>query len=170
MLLSLSSSLSLPFAVSTFCGKDFISLGRHLWRCKSKLNPENVLIRVNSSLINLVTPESMRVITNGNKEMTRTSGKHCKGLTGLKAHQRFCRIIQGLSENLMKDLDKNSGGDVDESTFGDLGDNNCMLSSSVFFDCDNERMKKGVQLPKSPQHWAIADDFFKATFLNIPIG
>ena len=31
-------------------------------------------------------------------------------------------------------------------------------------------MKKGVKLPKSPQHWALANDFFKAAFSNKPIG
>ena len=103
--------------------------------------------------------------------MKRTCGKHCEGLKGLKVHQRSCRIIQGLGENLMKDLDENSGGDMDESTFGDLVNNNCTLSASVFFSYYNEIKKKGVKSPSfTSQRWTIADDFFKAAFVNKPIG
>ena len=28
--------------VCTWCGKDFVSLGRHTWRCRSKINPEDI--------------------------------------------------------------------------------------------------------------------------------
>ena len=114
------------------------------------MNPENDFIHVNSSPITLVTSKSMPIITNGNKETNCSCGTHCKGLRGLKAHQHSCQIIQGLSQNVMKDVGENNGGDVDESMLGDLGNNKCTLSSSVFFECDNESMKKGVKVPKSP--------------------
>ena len=29
------------FVVFSWCGEDFVSLGRHAWRCKSKLNRNN---------------------------------------------------------------------------------------------------------------------------------
>ena len=89
-------ALAVIFAVCAFCGKDFILLGHHSWRCKSKLNSENDFTHVNTSPLNLFNPDSMSVITNGNKEVKFTCGKHCKGLKGLKAHQSSYRIIQGL--------------------------------------------------------------------------
>ena len=70
----------------------------------------------------------------------------------------------------MKELDKNSSGDMDDSMLGDLGNNKCKLSSSVFFECDNKSMKKGVKVPKSPKQWASANDFFKVAFSNKPKG
>ena len=70
----------------------------------------------------------MPVITNGNKEVKCTCGKHCKGLKGLKAHQRSCRIILGLHENLRNDLDEENYDDIDENTFGDTNDSNCTLT------------------------------------------
>ena len=28
--------------VCTWCGKDFVSLGRHTWHCRGKSNPEDI--------------------------------------------------------------------------------------------------------------------------------
>ena len=99
-----------------FSKKDFISLGRHIWRCKAKfeqssfrnhesVNTNNVAIeRADISMVNLndehgnVNPEAHE--TNYDRDMQSTSivyyechcGKKCKGLQGLKAHQRSCHI------------------------------------------------------------------------------
>ena len=43
MLRSPLVALGVIFPTCTFCRKDFISLGRHSWRCKSKLSSENDL-------------------------------------------------------------------------------------------------------------------------------
>ena len=163
-------ALAVIFVVCAFCGKDFISLGRHSWRCKSKLNSENDFTRVNTSPLNLFSPDSMPVITNGNKEVKCTCGKHCKGLKGLKAHQRSCRIILGLHENLRNDLDEENYDDIDENTFGDTNDSNCTLTPIICIGNSTESMKNGVKLPKSTHQWSIANDFFKAAFLNRPIS
>ena len=112
----------------------------------------------------------MHVIANGNKEVKYTCGTHCKGLKGLKAHQRSCRIIQRLHENLRNDLDEENYGNIDENTFGDTNNSNCTLTPIIFFDNSTESMKNGVKLPKSTHQWPIAKDFFKAAFLNRPIS
>ena len=98
--------LCLIFVVCTFCGKDFMSIGRHSWRCKKKLNTGSGCNSVDSTIQKQITPDSIPVITNSDKNVKRTCGKQCKGLKGLKAHQRSCRVIQGLHENLITDIDE----------------------------------------------------------------
>jgi tRNA(Ile2) C34 agmatinyltransferase TiaS len=34
-------------AVCSFCGKDFVTLGRHSWRCKEKINQDRPANTVN---------------------------------------------------------------------------------------------------------------------------
>ena len=92
--------LFLVLAICSFCGKDFVSLGRHSWRCKSKLhiyegsfgnsaqqtrqNTEATIANVNTS-----TPSNCH-------HVTCCCGKVYKGLRGLKMHERNCPAIKGL--------------------------------------------------------------------------
>ena len=153
------------------CGKDFISIGRHSWRCKKKLNIDKGYNGVDSSIQKQITPESMPVITNGDKDVKCTCGKQCKGLKGLKAHQRSCRVIQGLHENLIADFDQGSYRDEIDSTSGEFEESGCrLLSNIIHFDDENEGRKCGVQLPKCSHQWSVANHFFKAKFSNKPIS
>ena len=73
-------------------GEDFKVLGRHSWRCKSKIkDPE----KKDSS------PPSVEILPNNepvvSTEVTCCCGKKCKGHRGLKMHQRSCRTIHGLN-------------------------------------------------------------------------
>ena len=83
------------FAVCSFYGKEFVSLRQHSWRCKSKLHCESESSNARNISSPLLPPESIKVVTNGSKNVNCSCGQQCKGLKGLKA-QRSCRIIQGL--------------------------------------------------------------------------
>ena len=37
-------------AVCSFCGKDFVTLGRHSWRCKEKINQDRPANTVNQNM------------------------------------------------------------------------------------------------------------------------
>ena len=82
-------------AVCSFCGKDFVTLGRHSWRCKEKINQEMPVVH------------SPVRISNTN-DVKCYCGKSCKGTRGLKMHQRSCRVIHGLNNELLTDLEQQS--------------------------------------------------------------
>ena len=89
--------------VCTWCSKDFISLGQHTWRCRGKINPEDINNNRSSSnktLRKAVTQPVLQV-----NEIQCSCGKKCKGHRGLKAHQRSRRAIRGLNADLLEDLD-----------------------------------------------------------------
>ena len=84
------------FAICSFCGKDFVSLGRHSWRCKSRINTDDSDILQTSGHL----PVEKRTIVGHCAEITCCCGKSCKGVKGLKMHLRSCRVFNGLDENL----------------------------------------------------------------------
>ena len=101
-----------------FCGKDFKSLGKHKWRCEEKLhttlsitqgNHDNIILHrtietPSNSLANLnnnIEPnhseghltaydENQQQNKRTDEDFTCYCGKKCKGLRGLRAHQRSC--------------------------------------------------------------------------------
>ena len=108
-----------PFTVCEFCGKDFESLNRHKWRCKSRLHQSSSNINVannNGSSNNIVNPEiiSNRMISDV-EYISCSCGKRCKGLRGSKAHQRSCRVIKSISDNIVDNV---------ENDYNELNDNN----------------------------------------------
>ena len=82
--------------VCSYCGKDFAVFDRHQWRCRKRMpnnfgsnNTRNSMANDDADLgseINIIKC---------------LCGKMCKGLKGLKMHQRRCRVIEGLSEDQM---------------------------------------------------------------------
>ena len=71
-----------------YCGKDFQSLGRHSWRCKKKLNntseshePEKTALQLDSESVS------------GCNIVKCLCGKECKGMKGLRMHQRRCPVM-----------------------------------------------------------------------------
>ena len=88
--------------VCSFCGKDFISLGRHSWRCKQRMYLQENYTESNE--------RRMPTINTPNIPITQRTlikcccGKACKGNRGLKMHQRSCQILHGLTNELLDDL------------------------------------------------------------------
>ena len=88
------------------------------------------------------------------------AGKKCKGVRGLKRHQRSCRTIKSFSEDIINDLQANYNSDsnnghfeVNESQLDELNE-------------DSPQLKSGVKLPNSQEDWKLANDFFHA---HLPI-
>ena len=98
--------LFMTFVICSFCGKDFVSLGRHSWRCKEKINHPNSNHR-NVNDFEQTLPTVNQSITTGNYSWIKCNcGKKCKGLRGLIAHQRSCRVIEKLNGNLYDVIDE----------------------------------------------------------------
>ena len=100
--------LFLAFTVCEFCGKDFKEVSRHKWRCKSRSHQSssnNHVANDNASSSNIVNPEIINNKSVANVEHIHcSSGKKCKGLRGLKAQQRSCRVIKSMGDNFVDNL------------------------------------------------------------------
>ncbi|CAB4017865.1 Hypothetical predicted protein [Paramuricea clavata] len=146
--------------IYTFCGLDFKSLGRHQWRCKAKLGDKD---RDSSTTANernsgILDSEQDNLFDGASEVLTtqvsNTSGvkcacgKHCKGLRGLKVHQRSCRFIAGLNEEIATmDDERSEEGEID------IGES---------MPPEHPELKPGIKLPKSDSEWANSDLFFRA--------
>ena len=123
------------FAICSFCGKEFQALGRHTWRCKRRLdnNDSGPSVSINIPFIEIEN-ESASVI---NERIVKCScGKECKGMKGLKMHQRRCRVISGFQSD-----------DTFEQESEETLDNEIVLadiSLNEYFE-----LKPGVCLPRS---------------------
>ena len=149
------------FAICGFCHKDFKSLGRHQWRCRKKLNDQQEDTRQktyssDSSPIQLdhgnnEIEEANERLLSSNSEISCVCGKVCKGNLGLKSHQRACRTIRGLNQELTNALRSHDQDNEDEITT----DNSVQLDDQV-------RTKPGIKLPKTDSGWELANLFFKS--------
>lgn len=95
---TLSFGLLILFMVKcSYCGKDFLSLGRYTWCCKSKNHQESQGFHRNSENINKsftreVPAEQLNVVNTG--VIKCICGKKCKGFRRLKMHHRSCQTIK----------------------------------------------------------------------------
>ena len=142
-------------AVCSFCGEDFISLGRHTWRCKRKLHQgasQNDVTNGNShlpqDLFNLKNNMSDNNGPANTEEIKCACGKKCKGLRGLKAHQRSCQTIKTLCNEVLDDLNSNNRTDQQE----EIIDENIVN--------EHANLKTGINLPKNDKDWETANSFF----------
>jgi hypothetical protein len=99
-------------AVCSFCGKEFVTLDRHSWRCKQKLNSQNP--PGNTAVNQMPIIHSPVRISNTN-DVKCYCGKSCKGTRGLKMHQRSCRVTHGLNDKLLTDLEQQSTENSNDS-------------------------------------------------------
>ena len=153
-------------AVFSFCGKDFITPGRHSWRCIENINQDRPANTVNQNMPVMHSPVR---ISNTN-DVKCYCGKSCKGTRGLKMHQRSCRVIHGLNDELLTDLEQQSteNSTTNNSTHSTCEETDVMenIASDQYFPV----LKKGVKLPKSDAEWSTADSYFKFELrLNAPI-
>ena len=73
----------------------------------------------------------------------------CKGLRGLKTHQRSCRTIKTLCNEVLDDLNSNNRTDQQEEITIDENIVN-----------EHANLKTGINLPKNDKDWEIANSFF----------
>ena len=137
-------SALVTLVVCNFCGIDFQSLGRHTWRCKKKLVDNTQ--EENNALENR-TPVNNTIPTNSIARCC--CGKECKGLRGLRRHQRSCRVLQGIGTELEDFMQNNE----EELSNNDLE----IEQKGVVPD-----VKQGIKLSTSESQWKSANDFFRA--------
>ena len=161
--------LFLSCVICSFCGKDFVSLGRHQWRCKDKIDDTNVFANSNDATsegINvepvMSSPTTSIVKKSGIK---CCSGKVCKGARGLKMHQRSCQVIFGLNSELLENVfDETECNNVDSEDIEHTETQNCSEHNEY------PELRKGINLPKSNSEWLTANEYFKFSVLsNAPI-
>ena len=81
--------------VCSYCKTDFASVKRHEWRCTKKPNAHSTKSSIfvqRTSQDNIPFIEN-QMRTNNVDSVKGCCGKKCKGLRGLKFHQRSCRVI-----------------------------------------------------------------------------
>ena len=125
----------------SWCGEDFVSLGRHAWRCKSKLNRNNG----GGEYVNFADDDTLPIVNSHTVECS--CGKKCKGMRGLKMHQRSCRVLQGLTDNLLHDLEReitNSSADVPTTCEETQMDRSMQTEISM-----ESYLQLGIKLPKT---------------------
>ena len=154
-----SIGLLVVFVICSFCKKDFEILNCHNWRCKEKLkhqrNKDNHGNDRVSDSFNTVNLDPNEIVNNDWGKCI--CGKKCKGLRGLKVHQRSCRAITSLNnDNIVID---NTEQDAIENHFVTKNSNQDEFPS----------LKGGVKLPKSPEHWNLANLYFHSELSSINI-
>ena len=142
--------------ICSFCNKDFVSLGRYSWRCRGRRtqqqssesdtrnfgnDQDSNFERSNLTIETLLQQSSIANI----HHVYCGCGKKCKELRGLKTHQRTCRFVMGLNEELIQPEQDN------ELETNDI--ENLISTSS------NPDLKPGIKLPQTEPEWAFTEDF-----------
>ena len=155
-------AIFLVFVICSFCERDFVSLGRHSWRCKRRVVEGQEPRTTVNQAINVLQEDQAPVKCNS--DIKCCCGKFCKGIRGLKMHQRSCRVMDGLAKDAYEELeDEMIENSIDQDT------NDIIESQSSQNFGDPCILKKGIKLPKSPSEWSTANDYFKSTLSNYPI-
>ena len=143
--------------VCNFCGDDFKVLGRHSWRCKKRFSSNNNDGNHGNESSVVDNVSNVNVNVNDPNDPSNTyiikciCGKPCKGLKGLKAHQRSCRTVVTLSDESNYAIKDNTH--VNESVIQET------LSNMQQTQLDPS-LKEGVNLPKTEEDWVLANSFF----------
>ena len=139
--------------VCSFCGKDFVALGRHQWRCKQRVH-SNTAGPDGDINIPLVTDTVSPVRNIDVASIKCCCGKLCKGMKGLRIHQRSCRIVNNLGEE---------GSTIDESYCETKECPENHLS-------DHFELNPGIRVPRSDNEWLLANTFFQSAFVNVVVN
>ena len=143
---------------------EFVSLGRYSWRCKSKVKFERGYIDNVTPTMENTAKETLPIVSY-KAAVKCCCGKVCKGARGLEMHQRSCRVIEDLQDELQQQMTDSLNQQENDS---DTNLEN--LETSTVDHKDNFLcLKKGIKLPKSTSQWSAANEFFKLTFSNQPI-
>ena len=125
------------FVVCSYCGKDFELLGHYRWRCKKRLD--------NSTDPNgcvTITQERDLGFAKTCNVFKFSCEKECKGVKGLKMHQRKCRV-------------KNENMDFDQQP----GFENSNIESCDVANDNLETTVDGIKLPRSNDKLSEANNY-----------
>ena len=153
-----------------FCIKDFISLGRHAWRCKGRITTTTAIIETNNQSIfpntslatqnnnnDLITQAENTFDPHGNENKEHKfrcyRGREFNTLRGLNTHRRSC-IVKETPD--MKELFKDTTEEIDVTQNGDDE------ITDIITDMPKIFIKKGVILPNSERDWERTNQFFRS--------
>lgn len=134
----------------SFCGKYFVTLGRHTWRCKQRVHQEEQTGSEDTRSREAPILNSPTVVISNRTVVKCCCGKICKGARDLKMHHRSCQVIDGLNNELCSDLEEHISDNNTEDLMVD--DDNTNLNTAA----ENETtplLKKGINLPKKDSEW-----------------
>ena len=89
--------------ICSFCGKDFVTLGRHSWRCKQRVHDaeqDHFAENAGKQMPAINSP----IVISSHHVIKCCCGKVCKGARGLKMYQCSCRVIHDLNTELYSDM------------------------------------------------------------------
>ena len=150
------SYIMVLFALLTVCsfgGNDFVALGRHQWRCKQRVH-SNTTGPDGDINIPLVTGTVSPVRNIDVASIKCCCGKSCKGIRGLRIHQRSCRIVNNLGE--------------EEST---IDERYCETEECPEEHlADHFELNTGICLPRSNNKWLLANTLFQLALVNVVVN
>ena len=154
MISKLITFVFLTLTLCSFCGVDFISINRHLWRCPKRPEAQKQRTECSDSSVDQTLSENHINNNPSNTEQIKCAcGKSCKGLRGLKSHQRSCRTIKTLCNDMLEDLETTD--QHEEATI------------PPEITEESPQFKPGVKLPQTSSDWEIANSYFHA---HLPLG
>ncbi len=155
--------LLLSCDICSFCGKDFVTLGRHQWHCKEKIDDPNLFVNSNNPTADGISVEP--VISSPTTSVAKKTGikcccgKICKGTRGINMHQRSCRVILGLNSELLEDLfEQAESNNVDSEDVDDVRHAENLNSNE---HDEYPKLRRGINLPKTNSEWLTANEHFK---------
>jgi hypothetical protein len=158
----------LSCVICSFCGKDFVTLGRHQWRCKEKIDDPNLFVNSNNPTADGISVEP--VISSPTTSVAKKTGikcccgKICKGTRGIKMHQRSCRVILGLNSELLEDLfEQAESNNVDSEDVDDVRHAENLNSNE---HDEYPKLRRGINLPKTNSEWLTANEYFKFSIIS----
>ena len=115
-------------AICNFCNEEFLSLGRHTWRCKQRPVASAGANRMQPCA---TLPIIERASTQKNADYVNcVCGKRCKGLRGLKSHLRSCKSVNVNPHESLEDACEAANQNSD-----------CVEITESFIDQSNPNMK-----------------------------
>ena len=160
-------AMFLTCVVCSFRNQDFVSLGRHKWRCKERVYYDGSGDQTSTTSRSRHAIPTFSETVSSKTVIKCCCGKICKGARGLKMHQQSCQVIHGLNNELLEDLeDQMHANEILENTEIEFSDSACDLQTEQNFP----DLKKGIKLPKNENQWLTANEYFKSSLqLNNPI-
>ena len=157
MIRSTFVAMLMTCVICSFCGQDFVALGRHSWRCKQRINQAEQ-DQPGAASRQVPVMQSPNVPVTSRTVVKCCCGKICKGARGLKMHQRSCQVIHSLNDELCADLEEQIAVDNTNNT----SENNNYDNDNNNVNCESfPELKKGIKLPKNDSEWSTANDYFK---------
>ena len=154
----------------TYCNNDFVSLGRHVWRCKARCTAtlEKNLHKspepshtVSASI--LTEHSSSLALGSADDECTCVCGRKCVGRRGLRAHERSCAVLKSLMKRSFDQGSQQlSQPNAADSSSTPLDNNPFSPSEPISLN-----VKPGLKLSKTAEQWTEANLYFKLRFSSI---